>query len=75
MNSGFASSERASARPSSGAGNVQTIKHDLVADVVDGYPENERKLRRKRSALIIMLVGMGTEAVLIGAALLVSITS
>jgi hypothetical protein len=52
--------------------SAESIKHAVVADLADGYVENNRLLHGKRRSLAGALVGVGIEAVAIGVALAVS---
>lgn len=50
----------------------QTIKHAFVADIADGYLENDDILKSKHRALRVVLIALVVEAAAIGAALIVS---
>jgi hypothetical protein len=51
---------------------AESIKHALVADIADGYSENDRLLKEKRRSLAYALIAAGVEAVAIGVAFGVS---
>ena len=51
------------------------LKHHLIKDIARGFPENERKVRRKRNSLRVVLASTAIEAALIGVALLESLAS
>lgn len=50
----------------------EAIKHAFVADIADGYMENETRLQEKRHALSRALISVGVAAAAIGAALALS---
>jgi hypothetical protein len=53
--------------------DVADIKHALLADIADGYRENDGLLSRKRKGLAIALICGGLEAALVGASLITAL--
>jgi hypothetical protein len=54
------------------ADSPDSIKHAVVADIADGYAQNEDVLQQKYRALGRALIGAGVEAAAIGIALVAS---